>query len=79
MSGANDNMTDSLLPVACPDCGECQNTMVGGFDGDGLPVGPVACMVCGHEFDRDEYMAGLEARHRDFAQLTCPAEGPARH
>jgi len=72
MSGANDNMANDLLPVACPQCGECQNTMDGGLDADGLPAGPVACMVCGHEFSRDEYLQGLAARRQAFAGLPGP-------
>ena len=74
MSGANDNMADNLLPVACPDCGECQNTMDGGFNADGLPAGAVNCMVCGHKFSRQEYLQGLETRRRSFAQLSGPSD-----
>ena len=33
--------------------------MPGGFDPDRDPFGPVNCMVCGHEFSREEYLAGL--------------------
>lgn len=33
--------------------------MPGGFDPDRDPFGPVSCMVCGRDFTRDEYVAGL--------------------
>lgn len=70
---ANDNISNNLLPVACSVCGECQNTTAGGIGADGLPAGPVACMVCGHPFQRDEYLRGLELRRQAFSRLTGPA------
>ncbi len=64
-------MTRDLYPVACPRCGEAQNSLPGAFDPDRNPFGPVSCMVCGHEFSREEYLAGLA----DVA--TCRAGGTA--
>lgn len=52
-------MTRTLYPVFCPRCDEAQNTLPGKFDPDREPFGPVGCMVCGHEFSREEYLAGL--------------------
>jgi len=72
---ADDNPPRDLLPVTCPVCSESQNTMSGGFDGEGLPAGPVACMVCGHAFGRDEYLRGLETRRQEFRQLGGPGAG----
>lgn len=58
-------MPRTLFPVKCPRCGEAQNTMPGntphGFDPDVEPFGPVACVVCGRQFSRDEYLSGLKA------------------
>lgn len=48
-----------LGPACCPDCGERQNVAVGEFDPKREPFGPVHCMVCGHEFTRGEFAAGL--------------------
>ena len=58
-------MTARTLPVPCPECGEAQNMIPGGFTSEAEPFGPVTCMVCGHEFTKDEYMAGLKARLAD--------------
>ena len=58
-------METTSLPVPCPNCGEAQNVMSGNFDPEAEPFGPVTCMVCGHEFTKDEYMAGLKARLAD--------------
>jgi len=58
----SDPMTADLVPVPCPRCGEAQNTTPGHFDPEAEPFGPVACMVCGRDFTRDEYLAGLAAR-----------------
>ncbi len=55
-------MTVKTLPVPCPQCDEAQNVIPGGFDPEAEPFGPVTCMVCGHEFTKDEYWAGLTAR-----------------
>tara|TARA_R110000868_G_scaffold178273_1_gene417863 strand:- start:261 stop:476 length:216 start_codon:yes stop_codon:yes gene_type:complete len=52
-------MARELYPVSCPQCGEAQNVMPGGFDPDRDPFGPVTCMVCGNNFTRDDYMTGL--------------------
>jgi hypothetical protein len=43
-------------------CGEAQNVIPGGFMPEAESFGPVTCMVCGHEFTKDEYMTGLKAR-----------------
>ena len=51
----------TITPVPCPDCGEAQNVTPGGFDPEAEPFGPVTCMVCGHEFTRDEYRVGHKA------------------
>ncbi len=55
-------METTTLPVPCPNCGEAQNVTPGNFDPEAEPFGPVTCMVCGREFSKVEYMAGLEAR-----------------
>ena len=55
-------MTNATLPVPCPNCGEAQNVTPGDFDPQAEPFGPLTCMVCGHEFTRDEYMTGMKAR-----------------
>ena len=68
----NADVPNNLLPVTCPVCGESQNTMVGGFDADGLPKGTVNCMVCRHAFQRDDYIRGLELRRQEFASLIGP-------
>ena len=52
----------TITPVPCPDCGEAQNVTPGGFDPEVEPFGPVTCMVCGHEFTRDEYRVSHKAR-----------------
>ncbi|MCF3627755.1 hypothetical protein RJ527_06740 [Thalassospiraceae bacterium LMO-SO8] len=52
-------MARELYPVSCPQCGEAQNVMPGGFDPDRAPFGPVTCMVCGNNFTRDDYLSGL--------------------
>ncbi|MEK9673200.1 MAG: hypothetical protein VW268_11970 [Rhodospirillaceae bacterium] len=52
-------MTRDLYPVACPRCREAQNTTAGKFDPDAEPFGPVTCMVCGHDFTREQYLSGL--------------------
>ena len=70
----NTNVPKNLLPVNCPVCGESQNTMVGGFDADGLPLGTVNCMVCRHAFKRDQYIRALELRRQEFGRLTGPGE-----
>ncbi len=49
-------MSERSTPVPCPNCGEAQNVIPGGFDPEAEPFGPVTCMVCGHEFTRDEYI-----------------------
>jgi len=55
-------MTETIVPVPCPRCGEAQNVTPGDFDPGADPFGPVTCMACGHDFGRDEYLAGLRAR-----------------
>ena len=70
----NADVPNTLLPVTRPVCGESQNTMVGGFDADGLPYGTVNCMVCRHAFQRDHYIRALELRRQEFARLTGPGE-----
>ena len=55
-----------LVPITCPRCGESQNKSAGGFDPLQEPFGPIACMVCGHDFSREEYLAGLRAKMPDF-------------
>ena len=62
-------VNESLCPVACPVCGESQNTLPGAFDPDRQPFGPVHCMVCGHQFSAHEYQSGLEIRRRKLASL----------
>lgn len=52
-------MARDLYPVPCPQCGEAQNVMPGGFDPDRAPFGPVTCMVCGHDFSRVDYLDAL--------------------
>ena len=70
----NTNLPKNLLPVTCPVCGENQNTMIGGFDVNGLPVGTVNCMVCRHTFQRDDYIRALEIRRQEFARVTGPSK-----
>ncbi|MEQ8505559.1 MAG: hypothetical protein RIB80_09540 [Rhodospirillales bacterium] len=53
-------MARDLYPVSCPNCGEAQNVLPGGFDPDRVPFGPVTCMVCGRDFSREDYLAGLD-------------------
>lgn len=67
-------MAKTLYPVACPNCGEAQNAMPGGFDPDRDPFGPVNCMVCGYDFTRDDYLAGLAkaAARRDPSANVVP-------
>ena len=55
-------MTPAITPVPCPECGEAQNATPGGFTPEAEPFGPVTCVVCGHQFTKDEYLAGLKAR-----------------
>ncbi|NQU61911.1 MAG: hypothetical protein HQ512_12330 [Rhodospirillales bacterium] len=55
-------MSERIIPVPCPNCGEAQNMNPGGFDPEADPFGPVTCMVCGHKFSKDEYMTGLKTR-----------------
>ena len=55
-------MLKELIPVKCPACNEAQNTMIDGFDPRLEPFGPVDCMVCGHQFSRDEYLEGLKTQ-----------------
>ena len=55
-------MSERSPPVPCPMCGEAQNVIPGGFMPEAESFGPVTCMVCGHEFTKDEYMTGLKAR-----------------
>ncbi len=55
-----------LLPVACPRCSERQNHLPGHFDPKRLPFGPVICMTCRYQFERNEYIGGLEASRREL-------------
>ena len=59
-------METTTLPVPCPNCGEAQNVIPGNFDPEAEPFGPVTCMVCGHDFSKDEYMTGREARQAEM-------------
>ena len=67
-------MSDPTFPVPCPDCGEAQNVVPGGFVPEAEPFGPVTCMVCGHEFTKAEYRDAQKARlaERDQAKERCP-------
>ncbi len=47
--------------------------MPGGFDPDDEPFGPVTCVVCDHQFSREEYLTRLEVRRQAFARLTGPS------
>jgi hypothetical protein len=69
------NVTKKLCPVACPVCGESQNTLPGNLDLDAEPFGPVHCMVCNHIFTRTQYLSGLDARRRDLETTPGP-DGP---
>ncbi len=66
-------MNEPPCPVACPVCGESQNTLPGDFDPDREPFGSVHCMICGHQFTAVEYRAGLDARRRELTEMTGPA------
>ena len=61
-------MSDAVLPVACPRCGERQNRAPGGFDPYREPFGPVYCMACGHAFTADEYRGGLVQSLREIRE-----------
>ena len=66
-------MKKKLLPVSCPVCGENQNSIPGEFNPDDEPFGPVTCVVCDHQFSREEYLARLEVRRQAFTRLTGPS------
>ncbi len=68
-------MTEHILPVSCPHCGEAQNVTPGGFDPGAEPFGPVKCMVCGRAFSREEYLAGLAAAIQQRDQRRRPPAG----
>jgi hypothetical protein len=55
-------MPITIVPVTCPNCGEAQNMTPGDFDPEADPFGPVTCMACRREFEREEYLAGLKKR-----------------
>lgn len=59
-------MVRELHPVPCPKCSERQNHLPGGFDPDRDPFGPVFCMACRHQFDRAEYLSGLDRVVREM-------------
>ena len=65
-------LSNNVLPVPCPVCGEHQNSLIGGFNNDGLPAGEVHCMVCRHVFKPDEYERGLKNRRQEFSILSGP-------
>lgn len=65
-------MPETIYPVACPICGECQNILPGGFQPQAEPFGKVSCMVCNHQFSRLEYLAGLARRRQELLTLTGP-------
>ena len=70
-------MSDAILPVACPQCGESQNRAPGGFDPDREPFSPVYCMVCGHAFTADEYRGGLVQAIREVRERRKSRSRPA--
>ncbi len=57
-----------ILPVQCPQCGEAQNT-VDGILTETLDTANVGCMVCGYQFDHNEYRRLLADRQRAFVSL----------
>jgi len=57
-----------ILPVQCPQCGEAQNT-VDGILSDNLDTSNVGCMVCGYQFESNEYRRLLADRQLEFASL----------
>ena len=59
-------MTRTIVPVPCPVCGEKQNRTPGDFDPDFEPFGPVACMVCGHQFSPGQYKSALQQALREL-------------
>ncbi len=57
-----------VLPVRCPQCGECQNSLPHG--GNPLAAGTeITCMVCGYVFDAMEYRRLLVERQKEFQPL----------
>ena len=52
-----------IPPVRCPQCAQRQNRFASAFDPTDDGFGPIDCMVCGHAFEREEYLSLLaEAR-----------------
>lgn len=64
-----------LLPVACPRCGERQNHLPGNFDPQRVPFGPVICMTCRYQFERSEYVRGLEASRQEVLRRLADRTG----
>jgi hypothetical protein len=60
---------DDLVPVPCPACGQAQNSLPGDFSLDAASFGPVICVVCGHEFSREEYVQGRRQRLAEWPPL----------
>lgn len=53
------HLSPGMGPARCPNCGERQNVVMGEFEPEREPFGPVHCMVCGHAFSRQEFRDGL--------------------
>ena len=51
---------NNIPPVPCPVCNESQNSFAGAFDPDQDPFIQVTCMVCGHVFEKDEFLSLVE-------------------
>ena len=62
-------MSEKLYPIACPICGESQNTLPGNFDPTEEPFGPVHCMVCGHAFSRTDYLSGRNKKRKQLESM----------
>ena len=60
---------DDLVPVPCPACSQAQNSLPGNFSLDATSFGPVICVVCGHEFSREEYLQGRAQRLAEWPPL----------
>ncbi len=54
-----------ILPVRCPQCQECQNTLPRGGDPMSAKT-EIACMVCGYAFQPMEYRRLLVERQKEL-------------
>jgi hypothetical protein len=71
-------MPTPLLPVSCPKCRERQNQLAGEVDLDKKRFPGARCMVCGHEFNENEYRLGLANARLEFEARRAMGLRPAR-